>query len=157
MTIAGTPMYLAPEAVVAPETVDARADIYALGAVAYFLLTGHDVFEADSIVGALGMHVVAQPVAPSEHLVEPLSPDLERIVLWCLAKERDARPASAAALSAALLACEDASRYDRAAALAWWSHRGAELRGGSKATVSGSSATMAFDLRGRKDAAALAL
>jgi hypothetical protein len=78
-------------------------------------------------------------------------------VLWCLAKERDARPASAAALSAALLACEDASRYDRAAALAWWSRRGTELRSGPRATVSGSSATMAVDLRGRNDAAPLAL
>jgi len=155
-TITGTPMYLAPEAIVAPETVDARADIYALGAVAYFLLTGRDVFEAESIVGALGMHVVAQPVAPSEHLTTPLSADLERIVLWCLAKERDARPASAAALLAALLACEDAARYDRAAAFAWWSHRGAELRSSPRGNVSGSSATMAVDLRGRNDAAALA-
>jgi hypothetical protein len=94
-------------------------------------------------------------VAPSEHLSKPLSADLERIVLWCLAKERDARPASAAALLAALLACEDASRYDRAAAFAWWSRRGAELRGSRTGSVSGSSATMAVDLRGRNDAASL--
>jgi eukaryotic-like serine/threonine-protein kinase len=154
--ITGTPMYLAPEAIVAPETVDGRADIYALGAVAYFLLTGRNVFEAETVVGTLGMHVVAQPVTPSAHLAKSLPADLEQIVLWCLAKERSERPASAAALMTALLSCEDAPRYDKAAAFRWWRERGVKLRSSGARTTLGSSATMAIDLRGRNGAAALA-
>jgi serine/threonine protein kinase len=155
--ITGTPMYLAPEAIVAPETVDNRADIYALGAVAYFLLAGRNVFEAETVVGTLGLHVVAQPVTPSSHLGKSLPADLEHIVLWCLAKERGERPASADALLAALLSCEDAPRYDKAAAFRWWRERGAKLRSSAARTTLASSATMAIDLRGRNDAAALAV
>jgi serine/threonine protein kinase len=155
--ITGTPMYLAPEAIVAPETVDGRADIYALGAVAYFLLAGRNVFESDTVVGTLGMHVVAQPVTPSAHLAKSLPSDLEHVVLWCLAKERSERPASAEALLAALLSCEDAPRYDKAAAFRWWRERGATLRSSAARTTLGSSATMVIDLRGRNGAAALAV
>jgi eukaryotic-like serine/threonine-protein kinase len=155
--ITGTPMYLAPEAIVAPETVDGRADIYALGAVAYFLLAGRNVFEAETVVGTLGMHVVAQPVTPSSHLSKSLPADLETIVLCCLAKERSERPESAAALLAALLGCEDAPRYDKAAAFGWWRERGAQLRSSAARTALGSSATMAIDLRGRNGAASLAI
>jgi eukaryotic-like serine/threonine-protein kinase len=155
--ITGTPMYLAPEAIVAPETVDGRADIYALGAVAYFLLAGRNVFEAETVVGTLGMHVVAEPMKPSAHLANSLPADLEQIVLGCLAKERSERPASAAALLAALLSCEDAPRYDKAAAFDWWRERDVKLRSSAARTASAGSATMAIDLRGRNGAAALAV
>lgn len=147
--IRGTPMYLAPEAILEPATVDARTDIYALGAVAYFLLAGRNAFEAETVIGVLGKHLITVPPPPSEQLGRPLPPDLERIVLQCLAKERDARPASVGALVAALLACGDAPRYDKAAAAAWWQQRGAKLRTGAGRAVTGSAATMAIDLRER--------
>ncbi|MEO8180506.1 MAG: hypothetical protein ABI895_16840 [Deltaproteobacteria bacterium] len=115
------------------------------------------MFEAETVVGTLGMHVVAQPMTPSAHLAKPLPADLEWIVPWCLAKERSERPASVAALLAALLSCEDAPRYDKAAAFRWWRERGAKLRSSAARTTLGSSATMAVDLRGRNDAAALAV
>jgi hypothetical protein len=151
-TITGTPMYLAPEAIVSPERVDARTDLYALGAVAYFLLVGRNVFEAETVVGVLGKHLTALPEAPSEQLGRPLPSDLEAIVLQCLAKEQNARPTSAAALAAALLACRDAPCYDRQAATTWWQERGAQLRASGSPAVRGSE-TMAIDLAERRPVA----
>jgi serine/threonine protein kinase/CHASE1-domain containing sensor protein len=155
--ITGTPLYLAPEAITMPSTVDARADIYALGAVAYFLLTGEHVFSGATIVQVLTRHMTEQPLSPSERLGRPIAADLEALVLSCLAKDREFRPASAAALRAALLACEDTARYDVAAARNWWRERGAVLR--TSARLRGNrveaSATMAIDLhhRPRQDVA----
>jgi serine/threonine-protein kinase len=152
--IIGTPLYLAPEAITSPETVDGRADLYALGAVAYFLLTGKHVFEAATTVEMCSKHIVEAPVSPSKRLGKPLSTDLEALVLACLAKDPGVRPASAAALRAALLGCRDAERYDVETARAWWRDRGAALRTSRRSVGrSGSSApSMAIDLRGRTDA-----
>ena len=153
--IIGTPLYLAPEAITSPETVDGRADLYALGAVAYFLLTGKHVFEATTTVEMCSKHIVEAPVSPSKRLGKPLSTDLEALVLACLAKDPGGRPDSAAALRAALLGCRDAERYDLEASRAWWHDRGAALRTSRRSVDrSGSSTpTMAIDLRGRTDAA----
>lgn len=128
--IAGTPLYMAPEAMTAPETVDARADLYAVGAVGYFLLTGKAVFDAPTVIEVCGKHLWEEPLPPSRHLNEALSADLEAIVRSCLAKDREARPSSAAALRAALLACADARRYDPQTWRAWWARRGAASREG---------------------------
>jgi len=128
IAIVGTPLYLAPEAATSPDTVDGRADLYALGAVAYFLLTGTAVFEAATVVEMCSKHLLEQPTAPSKRLGRDLPADLEALVLACLAKDRDARPASAAALRTALLRCKDAERYDPETARDWWKGRGAELR-----------------------------
>jgi len=151
-TITGTPMYLSPEAIKTPDAVDERTDIYALGAVAYFLLAGREVFSGTTVVEVLSRHMLEEPVPPSTHSGKPLPADLEQLVLQCLAKDPAQRPQSAAAVRAALLACEDASRYDRTEALAWWlAHRPTpHQRAASVAT--GSPATMAVDLRGRAKA-----
>jgi serine/threonine protein kinase len=149
--ITGTPMYLAPEAITAPDSVDARSDLYALGAVGYFLLTGQHVFDAPTVVEVCSKHLLEAPVPPSQRLGRPVPPDLEALVLACLAKRREDRPASAEAMRAALAACADAGRYDVAAARAWWAGRGATLRAGSQAKRGGAhGATMAIDLRGRE-------
>jgi serine/threonine protein kinase len=153
--ITGTPMYLSPEAITTPETLDARADIYALGAVAYFLLAGHDVFSGQTVVEVLSRHMLQQPVPPSSHLAQPLPSDLEQLVLQCLAKKPEERPASAAILRASLLACEDASRYDRSQAFAWWVDYRASKASDSKHGTAQSPATMAIDLR-RRSVASLA-
>jgi serine/threonine-protein kinase len=147
--ITGTPMYLSPEAITKPDAVDERTDIYALGAVAYFLLVGRDVFSGATVVEVLSQHMHQAPERPSVHLAKPLSPDLEALVLQCLAKEPGARPPSATALRDALLACADASRYDRAAAMAWWRELQATAPTGARAATPRSPATMAIDLRGR--------
>jgi serine/threonine-protein kinase len=146
--IIGTPMYLAPEAITAPDTVDARVDIYAVGAVAYFLLTGQQVFNGNNVLEVCSKHLYEAPDPPSERLGRPISADLEALVLSCLAKRVEDRPASAAALRSALLACADAHRHDEVAARAWWRQRAVELRE-KKDRILASDTTMAVDLRGR--------
>jgi serine/threonine protein kinase len=88
----GTPSYMAPEMAMG-ETIDGRADIYALGCVAYWLLTGKRVFEAENALQVVAKHVRTPPVPPSER-VSGLSvpPALESLVLACLAKEPEKRP-----------------------------------------------------------------
>ena len=126
--IIGTPLCLAPEAVTSPATLDGRSDLYALGAVAYFLLTGKPVFEAATVVEMCSKHMLEQPIPPSKRLGKGPSADLEALVLRCLAKDREARPSSATELRSALLGCKDAEHYDPQAARAWWCSRGTELR-----------------------------
>jgi eukaryotic-like serine/threonine-protein kinase len=104
-TVVGTPLYLSPEAIVAPETVDARSDLYGLGALAYFLLRGAPVFHGRSVVEVCGHHLHTVPEPLSALLGETLPGELERIVLSCLAKDPAARPPSAADLRLRLEAC----------------------------------------------------
>jgi len=159
--IIGTPLYMAPEAISQPDTVDGRSDVYAVGAVAYFLLTGQHVFQAATVIEVCSKHMLEQPVPPSQRLGKVLPADLEGIVLGCLAKDRDVRPASAAALRAALLGCASAADIDLPAARAWWrAHRAAPK--GSPGPVQADDvseagpATMAIDLGGRSTVAAKA-
>jgi len=150
-TIAGTPLYMAPEAISKPDTIDGRSDVYAVGAVAYFLLTGHHVFEAGTVLEVCSKHMLETPVPPSERLGKTLPADLEAIVLGCLAKDRDARPASAAVLRASLLACKDAASNDLPAARVWWQTLRASQNERSRAAdeTRVGPATMAIDLGGR--------
>jgi eukaryotic-like serine/threonine-protein kinase len=148
-TITGTPMYLAPEAITSPDAIDARSDLYALGAVGYYLLTGQHVFDGATIVEVCSKHLLETPMAPSQRLGKPLPKDLEALMLACLAKRREDRPATAQAMRASLLACADATPYDVDVGRAWWRERGAVLRARSTSTPSEGHETMAIDLRGR--------
>jgi serine/threonine protein kinase len=152
--IIGTPLYMAPEAISRPDTVDGRSDLYAVGAVAYFLLTGRHVFEAASVLEVCSKHMLEAPVPLSQRLGKALPADLEAIVLGCLAKDRDARPASAADLRTSLLACADAAHIDLLAARAWWhAHRASQKNSPSSVgpvdDAGAHPATMAIDLGGR--------
>jgi serine/threonine-protein kinase len=97
----GTPAFMAPE-MVEGEGVDGRADLYSLGCVAYYLLTGHLVFEAETVLQTIIMHLQREPVPPSRRTENPVPPGLERLVLACLAKRPADRPQSAAELGAGL-------------------------------------------------------
>jgi serine/threonine-protein kinase len=97
----GTPAFMAPE-MVEGEGVDGRADLYSLGCVAYYLLTGHQVFEAETVLQTIVMHLQREPVPPSRRTENPVPPALERLVLACLAKRPADRPQSAAELAAGL-------------------------------------------------------
>src|SRR5206468_841071 len=99
-SIVGTPLYMAPEMITQPEQVDGRADIYALGALAYFLLTGTPPFQGNTMVEICAKHLHTQPENPSARLGQQLPAALERLVLACLAKRSDLRPPSASALRA---------------------------------------------------------
>ena len=80
-TIVGTPHYLAPEAINAPDDVGPPADIYALGAVGYFLLTSSDVFDGKTIIEVCSKHLTEEPTPPSEICDEPIASDLEELIL----------------------------------------------------------------------------
>ena len=97
----GTPAYMAPEMALG-ELVDGRADIYALGCVAYYLITGQLVFEAEKAFQMIAKHLQAAPVPPSQRTDRPVSPELERLILKCLAKDAKDRPQGAAQLAEAL-------------------------------------------------------
>jgi serine/threonine-protein kinase len=105
--LVGTPLYMSPEAIVAPETVDARSDLYGLGALAYFLLRGAPVFGGRSVVEVCSHHLHTAPERLSLVLGDAISPELEAIVLDCLAKDPAARPASASELRRRLSACAE--------------------------------------------------
>jgi serine/threonine protein kinase len=117
---AGTPGYIAPEIAMGEERIDGRADLYTLGCVAYFLLTGSLVFTETSPTAMAVAHVQKTPPPPSDRTELPISPDLERVVLQCLAKKPDDRPASARALIRLLDACVDAKQWCSEDADAWW-------------------------------------
>jgi serine/threonine-protein kinase len=118
--IVGTPLYIAPETLSEPESVDARADLYALGAVGYWLLTGTHVFSGKSILELCAHQLHSLPDPPSTRLNAPVAADLETLLLACLAKRPADRPASAHALLERLRACDAAGRWTNARAAAWW-------------------------------------
>lgn len=133
-TITGTPLYMAPETMTAPDTVDARMDLYALGAVGYWLLTGTHVFDGRSILEVFGHHMHSVPDPPSTRLGKPVSPDLEAVLLACLAKAPEDRPASAHVLRERLRACVVAGRWTNVRAAQWWADHRHQLRSGGAGT-----------------------
>ncbi len=118
--VLGTPLYMSPEAIAAPETVSAQSDLYGLGALAYFLLTGSPVFVGDSVVEVCTHQLHSPPERLSRVATQPIAEDLEDVVLACLAKDPTARPASAAELARRLERCIDADTWADADADAWW-------------------------------------
>ena len=118
--IVGTPAFLAPEAALGEQAVDQRADLYALGCVGYWLLTGEYVFTASSVVAMAIDHVSKRPEPPSARTEQAVVPELETVLMRCLEKDREARPASAAALREALEAIPLARPWTRERAQAWW-------------------------------------
>jgi eukaryotic-like serine/threonine-protein kinase len=132
-TITGTPLYIAPETLSAPESVDARADLYALGAVGYWLLTGTHVFDGRSMVEVCAHHLHSVPDPPSLRLDAPVPADLEALLLACLAKKPEGRPASAHVLRERLRACAGAGSWTNARAAEWWAGHRHQLRSGGAA------------------------
>ena len=116
----GTPAYMAPEAILGDGDVDRRVDIYALGCVAYFLLTGEQVFDAPSPMKLLMQHVSAAPLAPSERAPYPVPPALDRAIMACLNKTPEERPAGVEALLAMLDDCGVEGTWTPGAARLWW-------------------------------------
>jgi serine/threonine-protein kinase len=115
----GTPAYMAPEMALG-ENMDHRADIYALGCVGYWLLTGRLVFEADTPVKMMLEHIRSAPVPPSRYSELEIPPELDAILLACLAKNPADRPADAAELSRRLEQVPACDPWTRERAEAWW-------------------------------------
>jgi serine/threonine-protein kinase len=145
--VAGTPAFLSPEAITAPAEVGPRSDLYALGAVAYYLLTGEHVFGGATVVEIASHHVHSVPEPPSKRgRVVPT--ELELIVLRCLSKKQDQRHESAQALRRALAELPEHGGWTMEEAEAWWRKaRTSEV--GVALHPSPFASTMAVDLRSR--------
>jgi serine/threonine-protein kinase len=125
--VAGTPHYLAPETIISPATVDARGDLYSLGAVGYALLTGGHVFQGQTAAELCSHHVNTAPEHPSARVGSELPADLCAIIMRCLEKRPDARFSSARELRMALDTCADAGHWAELDAELWWERHGDTL------------------------------
>jgi eukaryotic-like serine/threonine-protein kinase len=141
-TVVGTPQYMAPESILHPDSVDPRTDIYALGAVAYYLLSGVDVFDGKSIVEVCSQHLHQEPPPLSAKGVA-VPAELEAIVLACLHKDPARRPQSAAELRRRIESCS-VEPWDSAMALAWWREYQSALDGITRQSA-GAAMTIAVD------------
>lgn len=150
-SVMGTPLYMAPESIADPSGVDARVDLYALGAVAYFLLTGTPVFEGNTVVEICSKHLHTEPETPSERLGLKVPEMLEEVVMRCLAKKPAERPATALELRELLEACkEEVGEWTASQARAWWArHEDGVREKRHDFDVSGSAPTLAVDLAAR--------
>jgi serine/threonine-protein kinase len=118
--LSGTPAFIAPEVVLGAELTDHRVDIYSLGCVAYWLVTGQLVFEGPGALKVMAAHAHTPPVAPSSRSGLPIPPDLETLILECLEKDPEKRPQTAAALQSRLQAIPIAASWTSERAEHWW-------------------------------------
>ena len=118
--IAGTPSYIAPEVALGGRVLSSGVDIYGLGCVAYWLLTGERVFTGATPMEVVLHHAKTAPVPPSERAGRPFPDGLEPLVLACLAKEPTERPQSAEWLRDRLAECVTQTRWTPARAREWW-------------------------------------
>ncbi len=116
----GTPSFMAPEQVLDDRKVDARTDIYALGCVAYWLVTGKLVFEGETAMQMVTDHVHKRPTPPSQRVERAIPQRFENLILTCLEKDPSRRPHGADALSKALAECETADGWTPERAEQWW-------------------------------------
>jgi len=119
-TVTGTPAYMAPELALGSHHLDGRADLYALGCVGYWLLTGHRVFEEGSPMQIAVQHIHSAPVPPSRRTELPIPDALERAILACLEKPPEGRPADAEDLARRLSDCKLETCWNEQRARDWW-------------------------------------
>ncbi|MGC4081001.1 MAG: serine/threonine-protein kinase [Vicinamibacterales bacterium] len=142
-TTTGTPAFMAPE-VILEGAVDARADIYALGCVAYYLLTGELVFEADTPMKMFVEHLQSEPVPPSMRGELPIPAALDQLVLLCLAKDPIDRPQSIDDVVRRLDAIPLTKTWTNATARQWWNTHLVDLAGPEPPTPERMRTTVAF-------------
>ncbi|HSO32622.1 MAG TPA: serine/threonine-protein kinase [Labilithrix sp.] len=155
-TILGTPHFMAPESILEPSSVDARTDLYAVGATAYYLLTGDHVFGGGTLVEICSHHIHRVPVPPSAR-APAVAAALDEVVLACLAKKPEDRPADAAELAARLRAC-NVDAWTRDDARDFWARPEAkrtaprpDVRAGRRAgSTTAFGNTVAVALEGRR-------
>ncbi len=153
--IEGTPWFTPPEAIRRDGHVDPRTDIYAVGALGYFLLTRHFIFDAATVEEIHQKQLTAAPIPPGQRTDNPISGEMEQILLRCLEKEASARPQSVGELKALLESCAAAGNWTLEARAAWWEayHQqppaGVAGNGAGTSTASAEMATVRIDLASR--------
>ena len=118
--LVGTPWFMPPESIRNPALSDPRSDLYAVGAVAFFLLTGAYVFEGESVLEIYQKQLTEMPRPPGERSPQPVSAEMDEIVMACLAREPELRPQSAADLRVRLEACPLAGAWSIEDRGEWW-------------------------------------
>ena len=143
MMIAGTPSFMAPEQATHPDQTDARSDLYSLGMVAYYMLTGQIPFKGQSPIQIMMAQIHDDPDPPSTH--QPGIPaDLEAVVLQCLEKDPDKRLPNARELRQALLQCDCARDWSLENADTWWADQRASQRASQPAKIETENMTPGF-------------
>lgn len=151
----GSPGYIAPERLTNPERTDARADIYSLGAVAFFLLTGNIPFPGSSNAEICTRVVHDPPPRPSEHSPVPMPVALDELVLACLAKNPDDRPGSTGEVATRLASMDFANEWSDSKARRWWRENLQQIRSlglGVQSSASNGARTLDIDWRRRQSA-----
>jgi hypothetical protein len=147
-TIVGTPHFLAPEAIAQPDEVGPPSDVYALGAIGFFLVTGREVFTGRSLIEVSSKHLNTPPESPSAVLGSDIDADFEALILRCLAKEPDDRPSDGAALADELEQL-DLPGWTLTDARAWWQeHPSTETAAGDR--TPSAHTQMAVNVEGRR-------
>jgi len=121
--VVGTPHFISPEAVENPTAVDARSDVYSVGAVGYWLVTGRTLFDLDKVDELFDRQVKGIPLLPSHRLGKPVSNDLENLLMLSLSKAPGQRPVSARDFDEALGRCRSSREWDARQAEEWWNAR----------------------------------
>ena len=143
-SLVGTPLYMAPEAITAADSVGPLSDIYSLGAVGYFLLTGTHVFSGANLVEMCAHHLHTEPESIADRLGRPVAGDLETTIMQCLAKRPEDRPDGAAALLTLLQRCKDHGGWTAEDSEAWWERNQPaldELHSGDRPTAAANAHT----------------
>ncbi|MEI7532755.1 MAG: serine/threonine protein kinase [Verrucomicrobiae bacterium] len=151
--IEGTPWFTPPEAINGSAPIDARSDLYALGALGYYLLTGQYIFDAETVEEIFEKQISELPVPPSQRTLNPIRPELEKILLGCLEKIPAARPASASELRTIFLASPQAAEWTPELRQAWWNTYEVQPPASSEAATSEFTpmATVRIDLASRME------
>jgi serine/threonine protein kinase len=116
----GTPLFMSPESIKDSARSDPRSDLYSVGALGYYLLTGKYVFDARSVVEIYELQQTMPAIPLAQRTTNPVSPELEQAILRCLDKDREQRPQSAGELRALLLTSPHAADWTPEARAAWW-------------------------------------
>jgi serine/threonine-protein kinase len=127
--VQGTPAFMPPEIVMGEARIDGRADLYSLACTAYWVLTGHTIFDANTPAQMLLQHVQARPIPPSKRSELAIPKQLETILMMCLEKDPANRPASALQLDQQLAQVRCESPWTNERAREWWETHAPEEAG----------------------------
>ncbi len=144
--LAGTPLYMAPETIANPDKVDHRSDLYALGAVGYFLVTAQPVFEGRTLVEVASQHLRTDPIPPAQRLGAEVPEDLQSLLLECLDKSPEDRPQTASDLRRRLASCADFGAWSEDCRRRWWESHDDALRQHKEGKITVTNASLAVDL-----------